>query len=273
MQAQDEARAPGVHGAAQGGGQDDSRRTDRDGGHAPAVESGAGSLVNGRPQERGHEDDRQDAQGQVEPEGPSPADGVCEPTAQYRTEHRSERPGPDQDTHVETAAPGRHDVGDDRLGKDHQPSAAQALYAAGGDEGGHVACQPAQHRAGEEQAQGAQQEGLVPDEVAQLAVERHHQGGGEDVGGGDPEHEIDAAEIADDGGKRRAEDSLVEGRQQHRREERDHDEEEPPSADRQRGCPGSHGSCLWISAILSMVRSTRCSLSATSTSFSIAERT
>ena len=40
-----------------------------------------------------------------------------------------------------------------------------------------------------------------------------------------------------------------------------------------RGSTVGHSSFLWISAIMSMVRSTNCSLSTTSMSFSIAERT
>ena len=44
---------------------------------------------------------------------------------------------------------------------------------------------------------------LRPQQVAQLAVDRHHDGGGQHVGRGDPLHVVDAAQVAHDGGQRR----------------------------------------------------------------------
>ena len=71
-------------------------------------------------------------------------------------------------------------------------------------------------RADDEDRDRGDEQALAADQVAELAVDRQRDGGGEDVGGGDPEHVVDAVELADDGRQRRAEDRLVERGQQHR---------------------------------------------------------
>ena len=55
------------------------------------------------------------------------------------------------------------------------------------------------------------------EDVAELAVDRHHDGGGEQVGGGDPDLVLHAAELADDRRHGGRDDGLVEAGEQHAR--------------------------------------------------------
>ena len=106
-----------------------------------------------------------------------------------------------------------------------QAAAAEALQGAGGDQEGH---------GGRRAPQSAEPARKMPDrdehhgpaavEVAELAVERRHDGGGEDVGGDHPAQVVEPAEVGDDGGQRGRDDGLVERGEQQQQADRDHDE-------------------------------------------------
>ncbi len=169
----------------------------------------------GQLQEENRPGQGQQAQGDVDPEHPAPAGAFGEPAAQQRAGHRGDGEDAAHHAHVFAAFTGRNDVGDDRLGEDHQAAAAQALDDAGDDEHAHVAGERAHHRTDHEQNDGCHQQGLASHEVTELAVDRHGDGGGEDERGDDPQHVVDAVEFAHDGGQRRAQHGLVQRRQEH----------------------------------------------------------
>ena len=73
----------------------------------------------------------------------------------------------------------------------------------------------AQSRADEEDDDGDLQHNAATVDIAELTVERHHDGGSKEIGGDDPGKMRQAADLADDGRQRRRHDCLVErGEQQ-----------------------------------------------------------
>ena len=132
------------------------------------------------------------------------------------------------EAHVAAAAPGRHDVGDDRVGQDHQSAAAQALHGAADDEPGHVAGEPADDRANDEDPDRGEEQALPADQVADLAVDRQGDRRGQEVRRQHPLLLIDAVQLADDGRQRGREDRRIEGSQELSDHKADEDEENAP---------------------------------------------
>ena len=76
---------------------------------------GLAAFGAGNPQEHSHGGESQDAQRNVDDEGPAPAGPFGQPTAQERTGHRRHREDGTHDAHVLTALAGRDDIGNGRL--------------------------------------------------------------------------------------------------------------------------------------------------------------
>ena len=117
---------------------------------------------------------------------------------------------------------------DGREGEHEESAAAQALQGPRGDQEGHRAREPAERGAEQEQAHRDEHHRAAAVEVAELAVERRHDGRGEDVGGHHPAQVIEPAEVRDDGRKRGRDDGLVERSEQ--QEEADGDDDEAGAA-------------------------------------------
>src|SRR5581483_4316846 len=94
------------------------------------------------------------------------------------------------------------------------------LQRAEADQLAHRLGETGQHRAAEEDHDRRQEDGLAPDHVAELPVERRRDGRGEQVGGHHPGEVVEAAQVADDRWQRGRDDRLVERSQEHPQHQR-----------------------------------------------------
>ena len=167
----DLVRAPVVLGAAPGGEQDQRADT-------AAEQRGAEVVDAVRPVRRvqmeagGHDHHRDDADGHVHVEDPAPREMGDEEAAEQRAGHRRDREDRADQAHVATALARRDDVGDDRLRADHEAAGSDSLQGAEADQLGHRLREPREHRAGEEDQDRHEEDGLAPVHVAELAVDR-----------------------------------------------------------------------------------------------------
>lgn len=160
--------------------------------------------------------------------------------ADQRPGHRGEPEGRTDQAHVAAAGPGRDEIGDDRLDADHEPAAAGALDRAEGDEFVHAPRPARQRRAGGEDEEGEEEDGLAAEEITELAVERQSDGGGQEVGRHRPGHRVQAVQFADDLRERGGHDGLVEGGEQQRRHQPGEDQAHAAGAGRRhRGGAGA----------------------------------
>jgi hypothetical protein len=126
------------------------------------------------------------AERKVDVEDPPPAGTLGEEPADQRAHDAGD---PDERHHDgEVAAPvaGADDLTDDRLGPDEQSAGAGTLDAAEHDELGHRPREAGQHRPDQEHRDGKQEDVLAPEQVAHLAVGRHHDRRSEQVRGHNP---------------------------------------------------------------------------------------
>jgi hypothetical protein len=188
----------------------------------------------GQPQAQRHHRERGHADRHVDEEDPAPARGLGDQAAEERAADQAE---PEQDRRDGIAAGGAalaavgpvgREVADDDHGDAHQAAAAEPLQGAEDDELGHALRHPAQHRSGHEDGHGGQVDGLDPDRVGELAVQRLDGGAGQRVPGQQPGQVGDAAGRGEgprdvDGAGRH--DGQVEDADQQRGEGGDHDAE------------------------------------------------
>ena len=192
----------------------------------------------GQPQAQRHDRERGDADRHVDEEDPAPARSLGDQAAEQRAADQAE---PQQDRRDGVAA-GRaalaavgslgREVADDDHRDGHQAAPAEPLHGAENDQLRHALRRSAQHRPGHEDRHGAQVDGLDPERVGQLAVQRLDGGAGQRVPGQQPGHVGDAAGRGE--GPRD-----VDGAGRHDRQVED--------ADQQRGEGGDHhaeGPCL-----------------------------
>ena len=121
---------------------------------------------------RADDQHREDADGQVHVEDPAPREVGDEEAAEQGSGHRRDRENGADQAHVAAALAGRDDVRDDRLRADHEPAGADPLQRAEADQLGHRLRQTGEHRAGEEDQDRDEEDGLAPVHVAELAVDR-----------------------------------------------------------------------------------------------------
>ena len=135
---------------------------------------------------RADHDQRNDPERQVDVEDPPPGEMVDEEPADQRADHRGDAEHGSHEPGVTAPLPRRHDVADDRLGRDHQRAAAEALDSAKCDQGRHPRRSATEAGPDEEQHERDLQDDLSPVEVAELARDRRRDRRGEQVRGHDP---------------------------------------------------------------------------------------
>ncbi len=174
------------------------------------------ALGAARDVQRGGDDgERDDPDGQVDVEHPTPAQMLGEQSAQQRPEHTGgAEDGPEQPL-VAPAFTRGDEVPHDGHGQHHESAAAQPLKRPEPDELRHVLGHAAQRRPDEEDDDGGLEEPFAPVLVAEFAPQRGGRGGREQIRRDHPGQMIHAAQIADDGGQRGGHDGLVEGGEQH----------------------------------------------------------
>ena len=118
----------------------------------------------------------------------------------------------------------REDVPDHRHRRDDQPSGAESLESAKGDQLSHVLGDTAEGGTDEEDHDRRLQDDLASVEVTELPVHRAGHGRGQEVRRHDPRQVLDAAQFADDRRQRRRHDRLVERRQEEHEQERAEDQ-------------------------------------------------
>ncbi len=175
---------------------------------------------------------------QVDPEDQRPVQLLGEHAAEHRPEHAGGHEHRGDQALVAGTLLGRDDVGDDGLGQRDQAAAADALQAAGEDQGQHRGGERAGDRAQDEQRDAGQQHGAAAVDVAELAVERRHRGRAQQVGGDHPRQVVEVAQLAADGRQCRRDDGLVERAQEHRQHDADQDAADRGMIERRRGRRG-----------------------------------
>ena len=142
----------------------------------------------------------------------------------------------------------RHDVADDRLGRDGEPAPAESLNGAEDDELGHVPAQSTERGAGEKEEDCALQDAFASVQIAELSVEWRDDGLREEVRGDDPRESRESAELADDGRQRRRDDRRIERGEEHAEHEPTEDDENLPVTERRRrrGHGSGHGLVLEV---------------------------
>ncbi len=161
------------------------------------------------------DDQRDDAQRDVDEEDPVPGQVVDEEPAEQRTGDRGDGEHRAEVALVATPLPRGDDVADDRERQRHETAGAEALDAPRRDELPHLGGQPGQHRADEEHDDGEAEHRLAAVEVGDLAVQGRGRRRGQQVGRDHPGQVLQATEVADDRRQRGGHDRLVERGQQH----------------------------------------------------------
>ncbi len=121
---------------------------------------------------------------------------------------------------------------------------ADALDRPGDDQGRHAPRDAAQDRAGHEHRDAEEQHRSPPDDVGQLAVQRHRHGLRQQVDGEQPGELREATQVADDRGHGRRDDRRVERDQRRRQHQRDEDRARARTGGRRRTA------CLWWSSLV-----------------------
>ena len=192
----------------------------------------------GQLQDDGDDEERQDAERDVDVEAPAPGGVVGEEAAEQRPGDGGQSEGGADQAHVAAALPGRYDIGHDRLDADHEAAAADALDGAEDDQFVHRARPARQRRADDEDENGEDEDRLAAEEVTELAVEGQTDGRGQQVGRHRPGHLVQTVQFADDLRQGGGDDGLVERREQQRQHQADEDQPHPAGAELDCGCAG-----------------------------------
>ena len=164
---------------------------------------------------------------EVDVEDPAPRGVVDEQPADQRPQHGGHPEQRAEQPLVATAVGRRDHVADDRLGADHQPSTADPLQRAEGDQLAHRLAQARQGGADEKDHDGGLEEPLPAVHVAELAPQRRRGRRRQQIGGHDPRQVRGASEVPNDRRQRRRHDRLVESGEQHPEHQGAEDEPQP----------------------------------------------
>ena len=161
---------------------------------------------------------------EVDVEDPAPRQVIDQEPSEQRADHgRHAEYGAEEPLVAPTVAR-REDVPDHRHRRDDQPSGAESLERAKGDQLSHVLGDTAEGGTDEEDHDRRLQDDLASVEVTELPVHRAGHGRGQEVRRHDPRQVLDAAQLADDRRQRRRHDRLVERRQEEHEQERAEDQ-------------------------------------------------
>ena len=190
----------------------------------PGTSKRPASITPVRSRNRDAEDDRGDADGQVDEEHPAPGEVGDQETAQHGADGGRQR-GPEGD---EAGRPDPFGRREDPVEHGHPDgghhAAARTLDDAEEHQLGHVLGQTAQRRAEGEDDDGGQEDPLAPEAVAQPARRRDEHGQAHQIGDHDAVHGGRRnVEVAPDGGERDVHDRDVHDVHEHRRHEDDAD--------------------------------------------------
>ena len=126
-------------------------------------------MVHGDVQHRAEDDERRNAQRQVDVEDPPPRQVLGEHATQQGPYHRGHPEHGAEEAHVAAPLARRDDVADHSQDEHHEPAAADALKRPEADELGHVLAHAGQGGANDEDRNGGLQGQFAAVLVAQLA--------------------------------------------------------------------------------------------------------
>ncbi len=183
-----------------------------------------------RRQEAPQDEERDQADRDVDEEDPVPADRVGDDPADGRSEKRRQAEDRPEEAEVLAAFGGGVEVGDHGQRDREDCPATKALDAPRHDELPHLLAEAGHHGANEEEGDGEDDDRPPPEQVGELAVDRTADRARQQVDRDDPDVEVVAAEIGHDPRQRHADDRLVEREQEERQQDRAEDLELGPGA-------------------------------------------
>lgn len=160
-------------------------------------------------QHAARDEQRDDADRDVDVEHPPPRQVIGEETADQRADHARQRERARQVAGVAAAFAWRDDVTDDRERQRHQPATTDALQEPEPDQLPHRLRRAAQRRRDEEQHDRALIHALAAVQVGDLPVQRHARRRRQQVRGHHPGQVIDPTELPDDRWQRGRHDRLI----------------------------------------------------------------
>ena len=136
------------------------------------------------------------------------------------TQHRAKTAGNDPNRAgiglVVSALARRHRIGNDRLRQRHDTAAADALQASADDQHQHARRRRTRRGTGHKDAERHQHHAAATVDVAELAIERRHDGRRQQIGDNHPGQIFEVIERTADGRQGRRYDRLVERAEKHR---------------------------------------------------------
>ncbi len=202
-------------------GQPDQDRDDADGeGEDAGPVDGVRRVrsANGR-QQAPDDEERQQADGDVDVEDPVPAEVVGQQAPEPGTDQEGDAEDRAEQALVLAPLARGEEVADDGEADREERPGAEALDAPEEDQLPHLLREAGEGRSHQEEPDAHHEHGLAAEEVGELAVDRHRDGAGHQVAGGHPDVEVGAVQGGDDLGQDGPDDRLVEGRE----EEAEHD--------------------------------------------------
>ncbi len=219
-------RAPRIRRPAEAREQHDPRQRPGEHGRAEVVDPVRDPL-RAAVEDGADDNERGDADRQVDVEDPAPRKALGEEAADQRPDDGRDREHAAEVALIAAALARRDDVADDGDRGHDQPAGAEPLQRPERDQLGHAPADPAQRGAGEEEHDRELEDDLPAVQVAELPVQRPDHRRGEQVRRDHPGQVLDPAEVADDRRQRRRDDRLVERRDEQHEQQRPEDQAHP----------------------------------------------
>ena len=162
---------------------------------------------------------RKQPQRQVDVENPAPGCMLNDKPADQRAYHRRQAKHAAKQPLIATPIGRRDHVRHGGHADHHQAAAPQPLQGAHQHQLGHVLRQATQRRAHQEKHYCDLQDDFTAKQIAEFAIQRHHDGRTEDIGCHHPGELIQPAQLTDDGRQRGGDNGLIQRREQHHQQE------------------------------------------------------
>ena len=222
-EADDLRRSPGVgiapergqeHDRAQAGGQQ----------AGPEIVDRVAHALGDRWQRHCENDERGDAERNVDEEDPAPGEMGGEEAADQRAGDAGDAKHRAEDALIAPTVAWRYHISDRRLGRHHQTASPEPLHRSESDQLGQVLREPAEDRADEEHHQPDLEHDLAAVLIAELPVERRHDRLRQQIRRHDPADVVEPSELSHDRRERGRDDRAVQCRQQHHQHEAGEDD-------------------------------------------------
>ena len=171
---------------------------------------------------------RQYTEREIDEKNPAPGKIIDDETADERSEHGGKPEDAAEESLIPATLSRRHHIADDGDGRHDQSAAAEPLQNAEGDQLGQILRETAKRRADEKNDDRRLQYDAPSEEIAELAVKRHHDRRRQKICRDDPRKMRKPPDVADDRRQRSRDDRLIERSKQ--KDERQRREYRDPAA-------------------------------------------